>query len=201
MPLRENGLLKDLFILAFLIVVIVVPVRTFVISPFIVDGESMHPTFENLNYLIIDEISYRFKEPERGDVIVFRYPKNPSLFYIKRIVGLPGETVSIRHGEVFVTKSGGDAVSLSEPYVTKEDATYNGNSTLGKDEYFVMGDNRPNSSDSRTWGQLHKENIVGRVFIRLLPINDAELFPGQTTFTSSSTSSLGKLHYQLVTTS
>src|SRR5579864_1007694 len=95
-----GGLLKDLLILALLIVVIV-------ISPFVVDGESMHPTFENLDYLIIDEISYRFESPQRGDVIVFRYPLDPSVFYIKRIIGLPGETVSITHGVVSIQEPSG----------------------------------------------------------------------------------------------
>ncbi|HUY05211.1 MAG TPA: signal peptidase I, partial [Candidatus Paceibacterota bacterium] len=95
-----KGLLKDLFTLAFLIVVVVIPIRVFVISPFVVDGESMHPTFENLDYLIVDEAIYDVHAPARGDVIVFRYPLNPSVFYIKRIIGLPGETVSIVRGNV-----------------------------------------------------------------------------------------------------
>ena len=98
-----KGLLKDLFTLALLIVVVVIPIRVFVASPFIVDGDSMHPTFENLDYLIIDELIYNFQTPSRGDVIVFRYPSNPSVFYIKRIIGLPGETVSINRGVVTVT--------------------------------------------------------------------------------------------------
>src|SRR4051812_17193504 len=99
-----TGLVKDLFILALLIVIVVIPIRVFVVTPFVVDGESMHPTFENLDYLIIDEIVYDFENPHRGDVIVFRYPKNPSIFYIKRIVGLPGETVSINRGIVSIGK-------------------------------------------------------------------------------------------------
>lgn len=107
MPDTGKGLLKDLFTLAFLIVVVVIPIRLFVISPFVVDGESMHPTFENLDYLVVDEILYDFSAPARGDVIVFRYPGNPSIFYIKRIIGLPGETVSINRGAISITTVSG----------------------------------------------------------------------------------------------
>lgn len=177
----SNGLLKDLAILALLVVVVVLPLRLFVVSPFVVDGESMHPTFENLDYLIVDEISYRFHQPARGDVVVFRYPNDPSIFYIKRIIGLPDETVAINHGEVTVTKTDGSTETLSEPYVAAEDATYSKVTTLGDDEYFVMGDNRPNSSDSRVWGPLPKKDIIGHVFLRLLPLSEIGYLPGAIT--------------------
>ena len=173
-----KGLLKDLFTLALLIVVVVIPIRVFVVSPFVVDGEPMHPTFENLDYLIVDELAYDFSAPARGDVIVFRYPLDPSVFYIKRIIGLPGETVSIQHGIVTITKADGTALTLSEPYVVNEDATYSKSVTLGSSEYFVMGDNRPNSSDSRVWGPLPAKDIIGRVDLRLLPVTRAGFFPG-----------------------
>lgn len=173
-----RGLLKDLFTLTFLIVVVVIPIRVFIISPFVVDGESMHPTFEHLDYLIVDEIVYRFKAPARGDVIVFRYPNNPSIFYIKRIIGLPGETVSINHGQATITKTDGAMLTLSEPYIVNEDATYTKDTSLNSGEYFVMGDNRPNSSDSRVWGILPKKDIIGRVDLRLLPITQSGFFPG-----------------------
>ncbi len=179
-----KALLKNLFTLAFLIVVIVIPIRFFIVSPFVVDGESMHPTFENLNYLIVDELVYRFEAPMRGDVIVFRYPNNPSIFFIKRVIGLPGETVSINHGIVTITKANGSTLPLSEPYVVNEDATYTKDVTLGSDQYFVMGDNRPNSSDSRVWGPLPRKNIVGRVDLRLLPVGNAGFFPGKASYTS-----------------
>ena len=182
-----KGLLKDLFTLTLLIVLVVIPIRIFIVSPFVVDGESMHPTFTNLDYLIVDEFLYYFNAPERGDVIVFRYPGNPSVFYIKRIIGLPGETVSIDHGIVTITNSGGEKNSLSEPYIVNEDATYTKNVSLGAEEYFVMGDNRPNSSDSRMWGPLPKKDIVGRVDIRLLPISQSELFPGKTNYLGTTT--------------
>lgn len=182
MQSTSGGLLKDLFILALLIVVIVIPLRVFVISPFVVDGESMHPTFENLDYLIIDEISYRFEAPQRGDVIVFRYPLDPSVFYIKRIIGLPGETVSINHGNVSITEADGTALTLGESYISAEDATYNEKVTLSAGDYFVMGDNRPNSSDSRVWGPLPAKDIIGRVFLRLLPASRAGFFPGAASY-------------------
>src|SRR3989338_3669210 len=134
-----KGLVKDLFTLALLIVIVVIPIRLFVASPFVVDGESMHPTFENLDYLIVDEIVYRFSTPERGDVVVFRYPKNPSIFYIKRIIGFPGETVNINHGVISITQTNGTTLSLNEPYVVNEDATYTKSVTLNAGQYFVLG--------------------------------------------------------------
>ncbi len=185
-----KGLLKDLFTLAFLIVVVVIPIRVFVVSPFVVDGDSMHPTFENLDYLVIDEILYRFISPARGDVIVFRYPGNPSIFYIKRIIGLPGETVSINHGVVTIIGADGQKLPLAEPYIVNEDATYTKDVSLLPGEYFVMGDNRPNSSDSRVWGPLPKKDIIGRVDLRLLPIRESGFFPGATSYSLASTTAL-----------
>ncbi len=159
---------------------IVFPIRLFVAQPFIVSGSSMDPTFHNGQYLIIDELSYRFEAPSRGDVLIFRYPKDPKEFFIKRIIGLPGETVSIKSGDVYVQKTDGSTLKLDELYVVNhgngEDSTY----IVPKDQYFVMGDNRPASSDSRVWGLLPRSNIVGRAFIRLLPIDTFGVFPGST---------------------
>ena len=180
-----KGLLKDLFTLVLLIVVVVIPIRMFIVSPFVVDGESMHPTFGNLDYLIVDEILYRFQAPKRGDVVVFRYPSNPSIFYIKRIIGLPGETVSIDRGVVTILSSDGQKLALTEPYIINEDATYTKDVSLLPEEYFVMGDNRPNSSDSRMWGPLPKKDIIGRVDVRLLPISKGGFFPGSTSYATS----------------
>ncbi len=184
-----KGLLKDLFTLAFLIIVVVIPIRFFVVSPFVVDGESMHPTFENLDYLIVDELRYDIWAPARGDVIVFRYPGNPSIFYIKRVIGLPGETVAINKGIVTITTVDGKSLTLTEPYIVNEDATYTKSSSLNADEYFVMGDNRPNSSDSRIWGVLPRANIIGRVDVRLLPVSLIGFFPGAATYPTAATTS------------
>lgn len=182
-----KGLLKDLFTLALLIVIVVIPIRVFIVSPFVVDGDSMHPTFEHLDYLIVDQFMYYFSAPKRGDVIVFRYPNKPSIFYIKRIIGLPGDTVSINRGVVSITTASGETAELTEPYIVNEDATYTKSVTLPADEYFVMGDNRPNSSDSRLWGPLPKKNIIGRVDLRLLPVTEAEFFPGRVQYVTATT--------------
>lgn len=182
-----KGFLKDLFTLAFLVVVVVIPIRLFIVSPFVVDGESMHPTFENLDYLIVDEFLYLLKSPVRGEVIVFRYPANPSIFYIKRIIGLPGETVAIDHGKVTITTIAGEKITLPEPYIVNEDATYTKSVTLNAGEYFVMGDNRPNSSDSRVWGPLPRKDIIGRVDLRLLPLSKGGFFPGAVSYSYATT--------------
>ncbi|HEY4502056.1 MAG TPA: signal peptidase I [Candidatus Paceibacterota bacterium] len=161
--------------------VIVLPVRLFVAQPFIVSGESMSPTFENGEYLIVDEITYRLSPPKRGDVVIFRYPRDPKEFFIKRIIGLPGETVVIQNGEVSV-KGAGTATVLTEPYVKNlgngRDAEY----VVDQDSYFVMGDNRPESSDSRIWGLMPRQNLIGRALIRLLPVTQASLFPGSAAY-------------------
>ncbi len=170
--------LKEIATLVVLVVLIVLPVRMFVAQPFVVDGRSMYPTFEHRDYLIVDELSYRFTEPDRGDVVIFRYPNDPSVFYIKRIIGLPGETVSIVRGEVTITREDGSTLVLPEEYVVREDATYTLNTTLPAGQYFVMGDNRPESSDSRMWGTLPRENIIGRAYVRILPVAHAGVFPG-----------------------
>lgn len=169
---------KEILLFVVLAVVIVLPIRLFLAQPFVVEGESMYPTFDSGDYLIIDELTYRLDDPKRGDVVVFRYPGDPSVFYIKRIVGLPGETVHVERGEVRITTLSGETFTLPEPYVVAEDATYTLSTTLGEERYFVMGDNRPKSSDSRVWGALPKENLIGRALVRLLPVSEVGWFPG-----------------------
>lgn len=169
---------KEIATFLVLAVVIVLPIRLFVAQPFVVEGESMSPTFDSGDYLIVDELSYRLGEVERGDVVVFRYPNNPKVFYIKRVIGLPGETVSINEGKVSILKADGTTITLEEPYVVAEDATYTENTAVGPGEYFVMGDNRPRSSDSRVWGILPEKDLMGRAFLRLLPASEIGLFPG-----------------------
>jgi len=150
---------------------IVVPIRYFIFQPFFVRGRSMEPNFENGDYLIIDEISYRFRDPQRGEVIVFKYPQNPSQRYIKRIIGLPGETIEIEDGKVIIYQKNFGAQVLDEssylpPYLETPGDT---RVSLDENEYFVLGDNRVSSSDSRRWGPLPREDIVGRVFFRAWP--------------------------------
>ncbi len=160
-------------------VIIVLPIRLFIAQPFIVSGSSMEPTFEDKQYLIVDELSYRFDEPERGDVIVFRYPKDESRYLIKRIVGLPGETVAIEGSAVSVTTKEGLFLPISETYVVNQGNGSSLSTMLGDEEYFVMGDNRPASSDSRVWGPLERDEIIGRALLRLLPFSRMDLFPGK----------------------
>ncbi|MBZ9577487.1 signal peptidase I [Patescibacteria group bacterium] len=157
--------------------VIVVPIRYFLFQPFFVRGQSMNPSFENGDYLIIDEISYRFKTPQRGEVVVFKSPQNPSQRFIKRVIGLPGETVEIKDGETIIYKDGFSQV-LDESEYLFSDLSTSGNTKviLAENEYFVLGDNRSYSFDSRRFGALPEENIIGRVIFRAWPFVAAAKF-------------------------
>ena len=160
-------------------IVIIVPIRYFLIQPFFVRGASMEPNFEDGEYLIIDELSYHFREPRRGEVVVFRFPDNPSQFFIKRIIGLPGDTVTVQGGQVQIkNEQYQQAVLLDESSYLAAAVRTGGQVTyqLGAEEYFVLGDNRPASSDSRNWGKLNKELIIGRAWIRAFPFDRLGLF-------------------------
>lgn len=174
---KNKSAIWELVKFIFIVGIIVIPIRFYIAQPFIVRGDSMTPTFENGDYLIIDEFSYRFlRDARRGEVIVFRYPNDPSKFFIKRIIGLPGETVRIESG--ILTISDNNNV-VADPYAKFVGKLYpDGVWTLGTGEYFVMGDNRAFSSDSRSWGSLPKNLIIGRAFIRLWPIANAEYLGG-----------------------
>lgn len=171
-------------------------IRFFIAAPYLVSGASMEPTFDNFDYLITDRISYDFKGAERGDVIVFCLPgsgecslvkrilnkewKAPRTL-IKRVIGLPGETVSVSGGEVrIINAEHPEGFILEEPYLDPGNigGPSGTNTTLGEGEYFVMGDNRRVSSDSRVWGVLPQENILGHVFVRLFPLTSIGLLPG-----------------------
>jgi signal peptidase I len=150
--------------------VIVLPIRYFLFQPFIVKGESMIPSFQSGDYLIVDEISYRFADPQRGDVIVFKYPKDTTQKFIKRVIGLPGETVNIENGKVTIMKDGQESV-LDEKYLPADLKTYgNISAALAADEYFVLGDNREYSFDSRSWGVVPRKDIIGKAFLRIFPV-------------------------------
>ncbi len=159
------------------VLVIVFLIRYFLIQPFYVMGQSMEPNFKDGEYLIVDEISYRFTSPKRGDVIVFNYPKDPSKNYIKRIIGLPGEKVEVSDGRIIIyNKENPKGVQLKEPYIPADWETLGEViEELDADDYFVIGDNRqPNaSSDSREWGELARCNIIGKVWLRAWPLNHA----------------------------
>ena len=160
--------------------IIVVPIRLFIAQPFIVSGASMDPTFQNGQYLIVDELSYNLGNPARGDVAIFKYPKNPKQYFIKRVVGLPGETVHIdERGKVSITNTEGKLVTnLEEPYIKYPLGGYL-ERTLGADEYFMMGDNRAGSFDSRAWGPVPRNLIVGKPFLRLFPFTAINVLPGE----------------------
>jgi len=176
--------MKDLWQFLFLLIFIVIPFRMFVAQPFVVSGDSMVPTFENGEYLIVDQLSYRLSEPQRGDVAIFRYPNDPSKFFIKRIIGLPGETVTVEDTTVRISIPGESRpLTLEEPYVNDNEFG-SVTQTLDLDEFFVMGDNRNISFDSRSWGALQKEDIVGRAFVRLFPLSHINYLPGSHVFSS-----------------
>ncbi len=160
--------------------VIVIPIRYFLFQPFFVRGQSMDPNFENGDYLIIDEITYRFKAPQRGEVIVFKSPQDPSQRFIKRIIGLPGETVEIKDGKVIIYTKDGPQVLDESNYLSDLLTAGNIRIALAEDEYFVLGDNRPFSFDSRRFGVLSEENIIGRVIFRAWPFVDATRFEAPT---------------------
>ncbi len=177
-PQEKNKFWPELIKLLLLAVFIVIPFRMFVAQPFIVDGASMDPTFKDKQYLIVDELTYRFAEPQRGSVLIFKYPNDPSKYFIKRIIGLPGETVKIAEGKVTIINSlNPDGFVLTEPYIVfqKIDSSI---VALSNDEYFVMGDNRLGSADSRMWGPVPRENFIGRPILRVWPTS---VWPGEET--------------------
>jgi len=166
--------------------IISIPIRVFVAEPFIVDGASMDPTFTTGQFLMVDRLTYRLKNPNRGDVIVFRYPNNPSTYYIKRIIGLSSETISINNGKISISNyttsntNASSTIILNEPYVKDPHRSYEDfNVVLKSNQYFVMGDNRLESSDSRVWGPVEKNLIIGRPVMRLFPITKLSVYPGE----------------------
>jgi signal peptidase I len=155
-----------------IIIVVAFFVRFFLIQPYIVDGSSMEPNFHNGEYLLVDKVSYRLGDPQRGDVIVLHPPNNPGLNYLKRIIALPGDKVESKEGQISVNN-----VALNEPYLSAEDQALQTDKepfsyTMKTDEYFVMGDNRGHSSDSREFGPLPRANIIGRTLIVLFPVKN-----------------------------
>ena len=157
---------------------IIIPVRYFLIQPFYVKGASMEPNFFDHEYLIINEISYRLGGPERGDIIVFKYPRDTSQYFIKRIVGLPGETIQIKDGNVTVyNKDNSSGTTLTEKYLDSEVKTFGDRTvSLGSDEYFMLGDNRLASFDSRSFGPVKEKYIVGKVWVRGWPFDKIRVF-------------------------
>ena len=194
-PQGGLGLFIEILKVIVLALLIIVPVRTFLFQPFFVQGASMEPNFHDGEYLIINELGYKetsiginnaellkvepFKYLSRGDVIVFRYPKNPEQFFIKRVIGLPGERVEVKGGSIKIYNSENpEGMVLDESkYLSNLETTgHEDVRSLKEGEYYVMGDNRSQSSDSRTWGPVPEENIIGRVLLRAWPVGKFKLF-------------------------
>lgn len=153
---------------------IVLPIRYFLFQPFVVRGSSMEPNFDSSDYLIVDQLSYRFSSPKRGQVIVFNYPRNQSQRFIKRIIGLPNETIKSEDGNIVIYKNDSEKVLDESDYlrnngISEEEKLF---FSLEEDEYLVLGDNRDFSSDSRQWGPVKEEDIIGRVIVRIFPFNN-----------------------------
>jgi signal peptidase I len=160
-------LIWELVKIGVIALVIVIPIRYFVFQPFVVRGASMEPNFQDFDYLIINEISYRFEVPQRGEVIVFNSPMTPSQRFIKRVIGLPGETVQIQQNEINITTPEKTITLNESSYLPASLVTSNSNAvTLGSDEYFVLGDNRPYSYDSRYFGPIKRNTIIGKVALK-----------------------------------
>ncbi len=180
---KRKKILWQIFKYLVIAFLIMLPIRLFVAEPFVVSGESMSPTFNDGDYLVIDKLAYAHSEPQRNDVIVFRYPLDPSLYYIKRVVGLPGETVEVEGGVVSITAPDGTRHILNGSHLASTDIGDDAPpepiiTTLASDEYFVLGDDRDASSDSRDWGPLSAKFIVGRAYLRVLPLSEVGFLPG-----------------------
>ncbi|MEN9604516.1 MAG: signal peptidase [Candidatus Parcubacteria bacterium] len=158
----------------FLYVLLVVAIRLFVVEPHSVSGSSMTETFHDKDYLFVEKLSYKFSDPERGDVIVFNPPivERTDDRFIKRVIGIPGDTVKVEEGVTYV-----NGTAQRETFVAHS-STQPASVTLKAGEYFVMGDNRAGSYDSRSWGPITKDEIQGRVLLRLYPFADIGFYPG-----------------------
>ena len=166
----------ELIKVALLAGVTIALVRYFLFKPFYVKGQSMEPSYYAKEYLIIDEITYRFREPERGEVVVFKAPFEKDDYYIKRVLGLPGERVKIEDGKVIIYNEQYPEGVVTEERYLEEKTPGSINVSLGPDQYFVMGDNRDESFDSRRFGPVSRDAIVGRTRLRGWPVTRAGLF-------------------------
>ena len=173
-----KSIAREIIIFVVIAFGIVLPFRIYIAEPYIVSGASMDPTFETGDYLIVDKISYHFKMPGRNTVVVFRYPGDTSKSFIKRIIGLPGETIIQNSNTVSILNAENPKGFVIDQSYVSHNSPANFEKTLGPDEYFVMGDNRAESFDSRSWGPLPKKYILGKPVLRLLPISEIGILPG-----------------------
>ncbi len=172
---KQSSFWSEIIKFTLITLLIVVPFRLYIAQPFIVSGASMDPTFADGDYLIVDQISKDFTQPSRDSVVIFKYPKDPSKYFIKRIIGVPGDSIEIRNGIVVL-----NGKNLNEPFVADENKKLENMDEikLGSKEYFVLGDNRSGSFDSRSWGVVTENLIVGRPIVRLLPVPKFNVLPG-----------------------
>jgi len=147
-------------------VVLALLITQFVVQGYKIPSGSMETTIMPDDRVFVNKFIYRFTEPKRGDIVVFKYPVDPSKDYVKRTIGLPGETLEMRNGIVYI-----DGKPLDEPYLTEQGTGDFGPVKIKAGHFFMMGDNRDNSEDSRYWGQLPRENIRGKVFLRFWPLD------------------------------
>lgn len=172
------GFILEVVKIVVIAIAIVIPIRFFVVQPFFVRGDSMFPELRNGDYLMVDEISYELSKPLRGDIVIFKFPQDPRQYYVKRIIGLPGETITVRDGGVTVQNAAHpEGFTLEEKYLDEGLKTPGEKTvTMRDDEYFVMGDNRTRSSDSRTFGPVPRRHIIGRSWLRAWPFSDFVVF-------------------------
>lgn len=173
--------LSDVLINGVVVIGIVVLIRFFLFSPFKVEGSSMEPSLHTKEYIIVDKISYRIKEPERGDIVVLIPPSNTKERYIKRIIGLPGEKMEFLNGQVLIHNDEyPTGIRIDETYLSAENikTIFNGEPStieIPENHYYVMGDNRKHSNDSRNFGTVHERNLVGRAWIIAWPLDNFEI--------------------------
>ncbi len=175
----EKWTWRDLWVFIGILVFVVLPIRLFIAQPFVVSGASMDPTFHDGDYVIVDQLTYRFDNPQRGDVVIFRPAIDESKFFIKRIIGLPGETVKVSDNNVFIKHVGAADFERLDEQTIQENFNVQAEWTLSDSQVFVLGDNRKNSLDSRYFGPIESSSIQGRAWLRLLPVTDIDFLPGK----------------------
>lgn len=190
--LSTGALLLEMVKVLFLAAIVIIPIRAFLFQPFFVQGSSMEPNFDDGEYLVVSEFGYKytkipvlnievfpFRDLVRQEPVVFRFPKDPKQFFIKRVVGLPGESVEIKKGKVYIYNSvHPDGYALDESaYLDSELKTSDLPKTaVGVSEYFVLGDNRSFSYDSRSFGPIEKTAVIGEVLLRAWPVSEFNLY-------------------------
>lgn len=181
-PKNKKESVWDIVKFIVLALIIVIPIRMFVAQPFLVNGRSMDPTLKNHDYLIVDELSYFLREPHRGEVIIFRYPLDHKQHFVKRLIGLPGDTIRIINGTVTIITKEGKTLELEDTYVVNHSYESLVDIVVPEGQLFVMGDNRAESYDSRSWRFLPRELATGRALFRLYPFKNMDYLPGEYIF-------------------